>query len=302
MSPLSELLSPPDVWPHEGVAEWWKKAAPFASRGEPRDLALALGIRADRLAYAFAGGYLAALAALFPPERELRPGALCATEAGGVHPSAIQTRFANGRVTGDKTFVTLAHHAEVLYVLAREGERSDGRAQLALVKVEAKGSGVEVNALPELPFVPEIGHAAVRLDDAPALRLDGDGWSDYVRPFRTVEDAHVHLAYLAWQLGNLRRWDADEALIEEGLGIVGALRDVAIADPARAETHLALAAVIKATATFSEAVDWSLAPAVEAQRWQRDATLLRVASKAREKRRLRAWQEIRARGAAPAPR
>ncbi len=265
-------------------------------------MAVALGARADRLAYVFAGGYLAALRALVPQESPRTMAALCATESGGAQPSAIETTFADGRITGDKTFVTLGCHAEVLFVLAKEGHDVGGRPRLALARVESNAPGVVVTALPGLPFVPEIGHARVRLDGAPAERLEGDGWGDYVRPFRTIEDVHVHLAYVAWQLASSRRWGGDPAAFERGLGIVCSLRDLSLEDPSAPSTHLALAGVIAATEAYADAVDWSLAPAADRARWERDRALLRVASKVRERRRARAWDRIRGSGEAPAPR
>ncbi len=53
--------------------------------GDPLEAAVRGGARADRVGYAFAAGYQAALRALFP----LAPGqlgSLCATEAHGAHP------------------------------------------------------------------------------------------------------------------------------------------------------------------------------------------------------------------------
>ena len=47
----------------------------------------------------------------------------------------------------------------------------------------------------------EIPHAEVGLDrvrvEASAV-LPGDGYADYVKPFRTIEDAHVHCALLGY--------------------------------------------------------------------------------------------------------
>ncbi len=290
---LDALLSPGAAWPHEGVAAWWARAAPLVMRRAPADAAIALGASADRLAYAFAGGYVAALNALLPDRDPSRTAALCATEAAGVHPKAIATTFDGARVDGVKTFVTLADAAEDLLVLATEGVGDDGRPRLALVRVDAKAPGVTLTALPATPFVPEIGHASVRLEGAAATRLPGDGWADYVRPFRTIEDIHVHLAALAVVVAMGRRHAAlDAAALERALASIAALSTLATEDPSSPSTHLALAGVIEASETVVDALDLDALPDEDRARWRRDRALLAVAGKARAARRARAREQL----------
>lgn len=288
---IGELLAP-EPWPHEGVAAWWVRAEPLALREPPAELAIALGARADRMAYVFAGGYLAALGALVPERDRGRTAALCATEKAGVHPRAIATTFADGRLEGEKTFVTLADHAQDLYVLAREGE-AQGRALLALVRVRRDAPGVSLTPLPPMPFVPEIGHASVRFEAAPVEeRLVGDGWVDYVLPFRTIEDVHVHLALVAHVVACASRFGWPRQVVERGLSILASLRAIAGSDPRSPRTHLALAGAIDLTTHLVDSLDWSLAPDADRDRWVRDRALLSVASTAREKRRERAWGKL----------
>jgi len=298
LSPLDDLVHPPEPWPHEGIAGWWARATPFARELSPADSALRLGAHADRVAYAFAAGYLGALSALVPDRDRTKVAALCATEAGGVHPRAVEATFDGARVTGEKSFVTFAVEAEELLVLAKEGE-IDGRPALALVRVAASDEGVSVSTLPETPFVPEIGHGAVRLDGARGERLDGDGWADYVRPFRTVEDLHVHLAFMGWLIASACRWGAPEATVEAGLAQAMALRALCGEDPGAPSTHVALAGAIDAASGLVEGFDWSVAPPEDRARFERDRALLRVASKARARRRERAWERVRASDEAP---
>lgn len=285
MSPLA----PPPVWPHAGVDAWWARARPFFDAASiPFDAAQAVGAAADRVGYAFAAGYLAALEALAPKPG---PAALCATEAGGAHPRAIETEARGAALHGEKTFVTLPQLADDLYVLAREGE-ADGRAILGLFRVRRDSPGVTLIDLPTLPFVPEIGHARVRLDGAPiAERLDGDGWTDWVKPFRTIEDIHVHGAVLSFLVASFRRWGARQPL-ERALATLASLRTLAGLDPSHPETHIALAGAIEQTKAFVESLDWSSAPGEARALWERDRPLLEVASKAREARRVRAWQRL----------
>ena len=72
--------------------------------------------------------------------------------------------------------------------------------------------------MPATPFVPDVAHATVtlaRVTIAPEARLAGDGWSDYVKPFRTLEDLHVQAAITAWLVGALRRAKGPHALTEQ---------------------------------------------------------------------------------------
>ncbi len=290
---LDELLAPPEVWPHEGLDAWWARALPLRRERAPRAAALALGARADRLAYAFAGGYLAALDGLVPGRDPARAAALCATEAGGAHPRAIATRYEDGRVHGTKAFVTLADRADELYVLAKEGEEA-GRPRLVLVRVDARAEGVSLAPLPEAPFVPEIAHAMVTLDGVPGERLAGDGWDDYVRPFRTVEDVHVHLGLLGWLIATARRGGGLQVgAIEEALGAAAALYGLASEPPSAPSVHLALAGAIATSARILGALDLDAWSEDERARWLRDRALLSVAGRARAARRERAWERAR---------
>src|SRR5690606_32031283 len=116
------------------------------------------------------------------------------------------TRIEDGALHGAKTFVTMGDRAEELYVLARRGVSSEGRAELVMLRLDRAASGVVIEPLPPAPFVPEIPHAKVRFEGARAFEvLPGDGWNDYVRPFRTIEDVHVHAAFLAWLGASLVR-------------------------------------------------------------------------------------------------
>lgn len=290
---LRRLLAPPEPWPDEGVGAWWVRARDaLGDAADPFEAALLAGLTADRVGYAFAGGYEAALWALLPDRDRTRAAALCVTESGGNHPRAIDTELAGGALRGEKAFVTLAEQAELLYVLAKVGER-DGRPRLALFEVDAGAPGVALRPLPRTPFAPEIGHAAVSFDEVqPRTRLPGDGWSDHVKPFRTVEDVHVHAALLAFLVASGARWGWDHGPLERGLALLAALRTIAAADPSAPENHLALAGAIDASGELVadlEAQGW---PEEDRARWDRDRALFRVASKARAARTQKAWRVI----------
>lgn len=297
---LSAVLSPASPLRTEDVSTWWDAHRAGASRERtPFESAVLGGASADRLAWAFAAGYEAALARLLPERNTSLAAALCATEKGGAHPRAIATTFVDGVLEGEKTFVTLGSLADELLVLAKagRGESLDGHAELVLVSVARETEGVILRSLGDLPFVPEIPHAEVRFDAVRgAVRVPGDGWRDHVRPFRTIEDVHVHAAFLAFWIAGGRRWGWPSAAAEHGAALLVSLAGLSVADPSSPSTHIALAGVIAATRALVTEHDasWASAPEVDRARWQRDRPLLEVAGKARALRLARAWERTSA--------
>ncbi|MFP2912160.1 acyl-CoA dehydrogenase family protein [Pyxidicoccus sp. 3LFB2] len=288
------LTESPEPLPLDSIDAWWRRHQELLSRFPvPADLALAGGFRADRLGYAFASGYHAAHRSLFPMLPPDQPYALCATEAGGAHSSAIQTRLTDTdhgvRLNGAKTFVTLGTRAELLLVVAVDGKDAQGRNYLRMVMVGAKRPGLRVTALPDLPFVPEVPHAELVLENvavAPEEILPGDGYALYLKPFRTVEDCHVHLALLGWLLQVARRSDWPDAVREELLALAVMMRGLAQADPADGATHLALGGALELARRALERVGplWARVDETTRERWERDRKLLDVAGKVRAKR------------------
>lgn len=286
--------------PERGAADidgWLSRLAGLrAAWPRPIERAIAAGLRADRLGYAFAGGYQAALEAL---AGELEgPAALCATESGGNHPRAIETALepaddGGGWLTGEKTVVTLGDRAEVLLVAARASIGADGRPEIRLVSIARDSDGVAIEPAPPLPFVPEISHVRVRFDRAkvaPQPGISEDGYPR-IKAFRTVEDVHVHAATAGYLIGAARLGGWDPGIVESLLASAAALWALAQAPPLSPVTHLALAGVIEQAAAPLEQIG-ALFEGEEGQRWQRDRVLLAVAGKARDRRRQRARQAL----------
>ena len=259
----------------------------------PFDHAVRGGYEADRVGGAFVAGYSAALRTLVPGA-PLRTS-LCATESGGAHPKAIQTRLdADGRLVGHKRWSTYATEAELLLVVATTGIDDAGRSRLKLVRVAPDAPGVTVTPMPPPPFTPEVAHAEVTLDThvAPGDILPGDGYTDYVKPFRTIEDIHVHGAMLGWMLGLAARHTWPHELVERMLAAVAGLRTLAAAPPLAPTTHLALAGIIALTRELAERAPWATLEPDALARWRRDRPLFEVAGKARAARLEAAWQAL----------
>jgi alkylation response protein AidB-like acyl-CoA dehydrogenase len=274
----------------------WFEVTSAARRARAHTIERALvgGALADRLGFAFAAGYSEALRFLVPHLDGIT--ALCATEADGNHPRAIRTRLAPAGVdrytlTGHKKWATVANEASALLVVASTGDDpATGRNRLRVVRVPTSAPNLRIRSS-AAPFVPEIEHAEVELagvEVSAADLLPGDGYDDYLKPFRTVEDLHVHAALIGYLIGVARRRAFAPSLVEALLALAATTRALADADVKAASTHLALAGLIDLSTRLVADLEgaWSLSPTDdEWQRWQRDRPLLHVATKARLARR-----------------
>ena len=261
------------------------------NRSERFDRVMASARMADRVAAAFLPAYRAALQALVP-SLQGASAVLCVTEEGGNHPRAIQTTLQGGRLNGEKAWSTGAEQGQVFLVCARDGDaapRADGRPQLVLIRVASGAPGVTVTPMPPTPFVPEVGHCRVGLSNVavePSQRLPGDGYADYVKPFRTVEDIWVHAALTAFLLGVGERSGWSGGVLARLHAQLAGYRDLVGRDPRAPETHLALAGLFAQQSTLIDDLTpmWSAVEPETASRWRRDRALLRVASGARRLR------------------
>ena len=286
------------------VADWWPRwKSTAATRATPIEQAIAGGFDADRVGWAFASGYQAALRALVPDLPEGSLVALCVTEEAGNRPRDIRTTFstqADGGVSisGSKRWTTLGPDSTLLLIVgALEGAGT--RPALKVARVATNAPGVTLHAMPETRFVPEVPHASVSLNDvrvgADAL-LPGDGYEACVKPFRTIEDIHVTVAVLAYLLREARQRDWPVAFSEQLVAAMTLLADLACGDAGAASVHVALAGALRwVDALYAEAsAHWaSAADDAGAVRWHRDAKLFEVASAARRQRPAKAWERLR---------
>ncbi|MBV1920196.1 MAG: acyl-CoA dehydrogenase family protein [Pseudomonadales bacterium] len=265
------------------------------------DQALLGGALADRTAFAFSSGYLSALRLMFPDFLHDGFASLCVTEEEGNHPKAIKTTLKNrdGQwlLNGLKTFVTGGCDAEQLFIAATTDEVVDGRPQIRVVRVLVGQQGMVVTELPTLPFVPEVSHATVRFDNAQIDASDilsGDGYSDYVKLFRTIEDIHVSTAILGYiaRTAIFYRWP--ERVVEQILALIISHRQLGLMDARCSMTHLALAGARQQMDMLLEKVDveWEKSDKNGYECWLRDKALLKIAGKAGSQRRENAWTAI----------
>jgi len=300
------LTQPTDVPPPGGLQPWceqWRRLA--AEHHDPVGLALRGGFAADRVGWAFAAGYQSALRRLIQAnggtvdDHELL--AMCATEAGGNRPRDIETRIAGdapdgATVTGRKTWTTLGSACTGLLVVGRVEDSGAGdRPSLKIAKVDTHARGVSLVEKPPLEFVPEVPHVAAVFDGADAEAvLPGDGYSDFVKPFRTVEDTFIALAVQAWLMreGRARQWPA--SFLERLAASLAGLAAVAALPAGAPTTHIALAGALANTNDLYRQADelWAGERDAAAERWRRDRPLFQVAGKPRAVRAQRAWEQL----------
>jgi alkylation response protein AidB-like acyl-CoA dehydrogenase len=291
--------------PCESVAEWWPRhRAIAAEHAGTIEQAIVGGFVADRVGWAFASGYQAALHALFPGAPTGRLCAFCVTEADGNSPKAIRSSL--GKVGNDwllngaKRWTTLGPDGSLFFVAARdEAASTDERPAIRLVKVASGAPGLKIESMPATRFVPEVPHARLQFENLKLKEseiLPGDGYDAYVKPFRTVEDIHVQAAILAYLMREAQRLSWPESWIERLSALLAALSTLSNMPAAQAETHIGLAGALQISAGLIAEADafWQESAADPAAlRWRRDRELLQVAGKARELRTQRAWEKLR---------
>jgi hypothetical protein len=287
---LDQLLARATPPATDDLASWLAATADVRTRGQTSvDRALLAGTRADRLGFAFAVGYGEALRVLAGIEGV---AALCATEAGGNRPRDIATKLEGRVVTGHKKWATVGSLASTLLVVATTGQDLEGKNRLRVVRVSAAAPGVTITPS-TAAFIHEIPHAEITLDRVNVDEvLPGDGYDDYLKPFRTIEDIHVHAALVGYLIGVARRRELPG--IDRLVAIAGATRELAGADVRAPATHVALAGVLALIGDTLPELEkqWGANPDDEWARWQRDRVLLHVAGAARKQRRERAWQKL----------
>ena len=293
------LTGPTGAAPCPTVADWWPRHRVLC-RETPSTMAQAIlgGYHADRVGWAFASAYQAALRALVPGLPEEAVVALCVTEKDGNSPGAIRTELREGVLNGAKRWTTLGPDGQMFLVAARDASVQSEKPALKLVRVTAAMPGVHIEPMAPTPFVPEVPHASLRFEQVRVTGdalLPGDGYLRYVKPFRTVEDLHVQAAVLAYLAREARRLSWSREWIERAIAQLLSLESIAALPSLANSTHIALAGALNGiTALVAEAdKHWQASEGDGAAiRWKRDRALFGVAATQRSKRTERAWERL----------
>ncbi len=304
------LLSPKTLTSDLGgeltsFASWWAKYQEVARDWDPFERAVIGGAMSDRIALAFAGGYQAALRHMVPALSNDHVVSLAITEEGGGHPRAIAATLipvekgskGGYLLSGHKKWITLASEATTLLVAASTGKTPEGLNQIRLVRVPSDTAGVAIKPMEDVPIVPEISHGEVYLEEVevpPNALLPGDGYTQYIRPFRTIEDIFVSAGFLGFcfRVATDHQWPRE--VLENLTCIIASLYAIAHADANAPETHIALSGFLALERKFVQEIDplWEKVPKDVRDRWNRDKILLQVAEKLRGIRRETAWKKL----------
>ncbi|MBL4868936.1 MAG: acyl-CoA dehydrogenase family protein [Pseudomonadales bacterium] len=224
----------------------------------------------------------------------------CVTESGGNRPSAVKSSLEKKGnqfvLNGEKTFITGAKEAEKLLVAASIGEK-DGRNQLKLAVVDAKQQGVEIQIKPAMSFLPIVSHGSATFDNVmidESNVLEGDAYTDYVKPLRTIEDIYVFATLFGYLFKISRQYQFPQEITQDIVQVLLVYVQLASMDPLSPSAHIALGGA----ENMAEAVVatmkpyWEKLPEDLQAHWLRDKALMGIATTAKVKRLETAWQHL----------
>ena len=229
---------------YHSTKDWSADYYQFIKDTAPFDKAVLGGFICQQFSFAFMAGYQAALEKMFPA---IAPGelkALCVSEEKGGHPKAIHTTLLHHQIKGVKTYITAGSEVAHLLVLCKTDTIVDGKPLLKMVHLPSTANNVELTNF-ELPFMREVKHGKLALHNTPITPdqiLEGDGFQQYTKPFRTLEDILVSAAYQAMLLRQAIDYNWEEAIRDQLLLNIYILRNLLSLPPSAKETHLLLTA------------------------------------------------------------
>lgn len=295
-----------DTSPIDSFGDWKKIFDRNASAwSETLEMAVVGGFISNRVSYAFASGYESAIRHMVPKLPKEAVVAFCVTEEGGGHPKAIKStlkktdELIDGEkkwvLNGSKKFITCADEAELLLAAASTGTTSDGKNQIRIVLLEKKTPGIFVELMDQLPFVKEISHGRLQFKDVIVKEsqiIEGDGYNEYIKPFRTIEDIHVFGAILGYLFRVASIFDWPKNIKEGFLSLITTINSLAVCNPLSKDVHIVLAGVFRQLSDLLDRTDtyWDKVDKNTRTIWERDRALLNVAGRAREKRLASAWE------------
>lgn len=262
----------------------------LSSRSLNKEDLMHCAMKSQTIGQCFAIAYRCALQSLLPSLDSTKWAAFCVTEKTGNHPKRIETTCTEmGRLTGNKSFVSMADRASQLIVIAKLAGTSH---ELKAVLLNATEKGASINVFPALNFIPDIGHGELILNDAKGRVLAGDGHADYSRVFRFLEDAHVLLAFTCMMLSHALRFELSVTLIQKLLGFVHACRCLNQDEGVVADIVLAqlFAEFEKLISDYEQS--FNALPKQFSEDWLRDKKLFSIAAKARAARTEKAQAEL----------
>jgi len=257
----------------------------------------------NNMNFAFCAGYQSAIQSLFKPDARAL-ASLCITEKEGNHPKHIKSTLVEHKqawqLNGSKSFITGANDATKLYIAVTEPfliQNNTSRPNIKMLAVPADTTGIHITPMPPLLFVPGISHGTAVFEHVniqASQILNGDGYSQYVKPFRTHEDIHVLVAILGFRIGEALSSNWSLSSIEAHLMLLSSLLSIRTDSFNEPTTHLIFSGCRAQFNTLIKQTDeeFKLNNPKGFSDWKRDKALLGIASKAHTVRTHRAWEYI----------
>jgi len=271
----------------------------------PVDRAVVGGFFANCVAFAFAAGYCSSLQCLVPSLPEKVIACFCISEEGGGHPRAIKSQLValedntdqgkTYKLNGKKKYVTCAKEADVFLVAASLGISDDGKNKIQMIKINSKTPGITIVPMTNINLVPEISHCELTFTDVKIFESDilpGDGYTEYIKPFRTVEDLHISAGILGYLFQNACKYDWSTYIKEIILGCIVSARTLALSNPTAPAVHIVTGDVLKQIKELFKQIEpeWGKIGGKAQKAWDRDKILMSIADKVRTRRLETAWQ------------
>lgn len=270
------------------------------------DRAVVGGFCSDRLAYVFLSGYQCALHTMFPLLAVDKIAAFCVSEKGGNAPRAIQTKFrkvdSHYTATGTKTFVTCAEEVDILLIAARDSDIVSDRPSIKVFYLDSSSEGVLIKEDKVLPFMPELKRGRLTISNCSfpeEQMLDGDGYSEAIKPFSPLETLYIMAAGVAYMMRLASLYEWPDLFLEQSLAVLTAIQGANSENPEAAENQILIAGLkeqIKGLVLLTEQDEyWRNVDLDTQKRWLRDKVMLMMPDKAHSVRQERAWQHFRTR-------
>jgi hypothetical protein len=303
---------------YKSISEWHQHFLNITEKPPSTLEQAALGGRyCTNMSYAFSAGYQSAIQSLFKPNtRSL--SSVCITEKEGNQPKNINSTLTKHKqswqLNGSKSFITGANDAKQLYIAVADKPGSEKhpnestkkettertvsiKPKIKMLSVPADQAGVNIVQMPSFPFVPDVSHGIANFEHVNIQAtqiLAGDGYSQYIKPFRTHEDIHVLAAIIGFRIGEAIDSNWSKSSIEAHLMLLSSLLSLNPENFAEATTHILFSGCrTQFNALVQQTDDEFKQNNPEGfSSWKRDKALLDIASKAHKVRTLRAWDYI----------
>lgn len=198
------------------------------NKDQPLQTVLCTALKSTSIGQAFSIGYRCALQALVPQLNQHEWAAFCVAEKSGSHPKKLTTTVSSeGILNGDKSFVFMADRARQIVVISVDektlGQSAQGQPKLLASLLQIPNDHAAISPLPKMVMIPDVPHGKLLLKGAHSTLLEGDGYLDYSKCFRWLEDRYLLMGFTALILSKVKRYNLDDELIDECMLIIGAL-------------------------------------------------------------------------------